>query len=224
MIDIGGASSRPGADEVEPRVEAERVLPVIRMVADEVDLPISIDTTRASVAELAIGAGASIVNDISALSADAAMAGVIGDSGAAAVLMHMRGNPRTMTQETTYADLVGDVWRHLAARISEARESGIPAESIIVDPGIGFAKTVEQNLTILRRLGEFRSLGVPLLVGTSRKSFIGHVLDLPIDARIEGSMATVAWCVLQGAWAVRVHDVTQTVRVCRMIDAILAAP
>lgn len=223
IIDIGGASSRPGAEEIDVDVEIERVVPVIKALASEVDLPISVDTTSAIVAEKAIEAGAVMVNDISAMTADREMAGVVADSGAAVVLMHMRGDPRTMQQQTDYEDLLGEVWRHLATRVAEARSLGIARDSIVVDPGIGFAKTADQNLTILRRLGEFRSLGLPLLVGPSRKSFIGQVLDLPVDDRLEGTSATVAWCVFQGAWSVRVHDVAAAFRVCRMVDAIVAA-
>lgn len=224
IIDIGGASSRPNASEVDPSVEAKRVIPVIRELASEVEVPISIDTTHASVAEAAIEAGASIINDITALTSDPAMGTVAADAGTAVVLMHMRGNPRTMSGEVEYEDLVGEVWQYLAERIMGALEAGIDASAIIVDPGIGFAKTSEQSLTILRRLGEFRSLGAPLMVGVSRKSFIGQALELPVGDRLEGTLAAVAWCVFQGAWGVRVHDPCQVSRVCRMIDSILSAP
>ncbi|RIK09385.1 MAG: dihydropteroate synthase [Acidobacteria bacterium] len=224
IIDVGGASSRPNADEVDPSVEAERVIPVIKELASEIEVPISIDTTNAGVAEAAIDAGASIVNDITALTADPAMGALAAATGAAVVLMHMRGNPRTMTSEVEYEDLVGEVWQYLAERIIAAVDVGIDPAAIVVDPGIGFAKTSEQSLTILRRLGEFRSLGAPLLVGVSRKSFIGQALELPVGERLEGTLAAVAWCVFQGAWGVRVHDVGQASRACRMIDAILSAP
>lgn len=224
IIDIGGASSRPNAGEVDPSVEAGRVVPVIKELATEVGVPISIDTTHASVAEAAIEAGASMINDITALTSDPAMGAVAAATGAAVVLMHMRGNPRTMSDEVEYEDLVGEVWQYLAERIMGALDVGVDASAIVVDPGIGFAKTSEQSLTILRRLGEFRSLGAPLLVGVSRKSFIGQALELPVGDRLEGTLAAVAWCVFQGAWGVRVHDVCQASRACRMIDSILSAP
>lgn len=223
IVDVGGVSSRPGASEVEPEIEIERVIPVIRELSKEINVPISIDTTNARVAELAIEAGASIINDISALSLDGAMANVAVQSRAAVILMHMRGTPSTMMHQTFYEDLVGEVWRYLANRVVFAREAGIRAESIVVDPGIGFAKAAEQSLTILRRLGEFRSLGVPLLVGVSRKSFIGEALDLPVAQRLEGTLAAVGWCIFQGAWGVRVHDVKEVSRVCQMVSAILSA-
>lgn len=224
IIDIGGASSRPNAGEVDPSVEAERVIPVIKELAGEIDVPISIDTTHASVAEAAIEAGASIINDITALTSDPAMGSVTAATGAAVVLMHMRGNPRTMSGQVEYEDLVGEVWKYLAERIMGALNAGVNASAIVVDPGIGFAKTSDQSLTILRRLGEFRSLGAPLLVGVSRKSFIGQALELPVGDRLEGTLAAVAWCVFQGAWGVRVHDVCQASRASRMIDSILSAP
>lgn len=223
MLDIGGASSRPGAAEVSVVEESSRVVPVIADLAGEVDIPISIDTSSAEVAEKAIEAGASIVNDISAMTADGRMTEVVATSGAGVILMHMRGTPQTMQSQTEYGDLVGDVWRYLASRVIAAEGAGIRPESIAIDPGIGFAKTPDQSLTILGRLGEFRSLGVPLLVGTSRKSFIGSVLDAEVDDRGDGTAATVSWCAFQGAWCVRVHEVASAVRACKMIEAILTS-
>jgi dihydropteroate synthase len=224
VIDVGGASSRPGADPVPAQEQISRVVPVIERLAKETDAVISVDTTSAEVAEAALEAGAHIVNDISALREDPRMAEVVRAKGAGVVLMHMRGTPKTMQELTDYQDLQGEVWRFLAERAIFAMSAGIPQESIAVDPGIGFAKTWEQNLSILRRLGEFRSLGLPLVVGPSRKSFIGKVLDLPVEERLEGTAAAAAWAVFQGAWMVRVHDVKPIVRVCKLVDAILTSP
>ncbi len=223
VIDVGGASSRPGADPVDPEEQKRRVLPVISELAAATDAVISVDTTSAEVAAAAIEAGAHVVNDISALREDPDMVDVVRESGAGVILMHMRGTPKTMQEMTDYRDLQGEVWMFLARRAVWAMSQGIARESIAVDPGIGFAKTPEQNLTILRRLGEFRSLGLPVVVGPSRKSFIGKVLDLPVEDRLEGTEAAVAWSVFQGAWMVRVHDVRPVVRVCKLIDAILTS-
>lgn len=224
VIDVGGASSRPHAEEVDPDEEARRVIPVIRELSQQLAIPLSVDTTHASVASEALSAGASIINDITALTSDIEMSSLAAESGAAVVLMHMRGTPQTMVTDIEYEDLVGEVWRYLADRIISTRHAGIGASSIIVDPGIGFAKTADQSRTILRRLGEFRSLGVPLLVGPSRKSFIGQSLDLPVEDRLEGTLGSIAWCVFQGAWGVRVHDVKEVSRTCQMVDSILSAP
>lgn len=223
VIDVGGASSRPGAEPVPDQEQLRRVIPVIKRLAEETDAVISVDTTSAAVAEAALEAGAHIVNDISAMRADPRMVEVVRSAGAGVILMHMRGTPKTMQELTDYQDLQGEVWRFLAERAVFAMSEGIPQHSIAVDPGLGFAKTAEQNLTILRRLGEFRSLGLPVVVGPSRKSFIGKVLDLPVEERLEGTAAAVAWSVFQGAWMVRVHDVKPIARVCRLVDAILTS-
>lgn len=223
VIDVGGASSRPGADPVSAEEQKRRVIPVIGELASSTDAVISVDTTSAEVAAAAIEAGAHLVNDISALREDPEMIDVVRETGAGVILMHMRGTPKTMQEMTDYKDLQSEVWEFLAERSVWAMSKGIKRESIAIDPGIGFAKTPEQNLTILRRLGEFRSLGLPVVVGPSRKSFIGKVLDLPVEERLEGTAAATAWSVFQGAWMVRVHDVRPIIRVCKLVDAILTS-
>lgn len=223
VIDVGGASSRPGADPIPPEEQKRRIIPVIEELASKADVAISVDTTSAEVAAAALEAGAHIVNDISAMREDPEMLDLVVESGAGVVLMHMRGTPKTMQELTDYRDLQSEVWKFLAERSVWAMSKGVRRESIAIDPGIGFAKTPEQNLTILRRLGEFRSLGLPVVVGPSRKSFIGKILDLPVEERLEGTAAAVAWAVFQGAWMVRVHDVKPISRVCKLVDAILTA-
>ena len=224
VIDVGGASSRPGAEPISAQEQKRRILPVIEELAASVDAVISVDTSSAEVAEAALQAGAHIINDISAMRDDPEMIDVAVESGAGVILMHMRGTPKTMQELTDYKDLQSEVWKFLAERSVWAMSKGVRRESIAIDPGIGFAKTPEQNLTILRRLGEFRSLGLPVVVGPSRKSFIGKILDLPVEERLEGTAAASAWAVFQGAWMVRVHDVKPIARVCRIIDAILTSP
>jgi dihydropteroate synthase len=223
LIDVGGVSSRPGAEDVTLEEELRRLEPVLEQLADRVDVPFSIDTTRAEVARSAIERGAAMVNDVSGLEADPEMPAVVAETGAACVVMHSRGTPRTMINLTEYSDLVSEVYRYLAARTAWARSKGITSDRLLIDPGIGFAKTASQNLVLLRRLGEFRSLGLPVLVGASKKSFIGAVLGANDDARLTGTLATVAWAAFQGARVVRVHDVKPAVDVVRMADAILAA-
>ena len=220
IVDIGGESTRPGADEVLPEVELERVVPVIEALAKTLDVPISIDTTKASVAKAALDAGAVIVNDISALRFDPAMAGVVASSRAGVVLMHMQGRPRTMQAKPTYDYVVEDVAKELEAWALEARQAGIEHERIVVDPGIGFGKTRDHNLSLLKHLGRLCELGYPVLIGASRKSFIGTTLGVPVEERIEGTAAVTAWVVAQGASLVRVHDVKTMVRVVRMVEAI----
>ncbi|MFN2590404.1 MAG: dihydropteroate synthase [Actinomycetota bacterium] len=219
LIDVGGESTRPGADPVSVDEERRRVLPVIKRLAAEVDAPISIDTRKADVAVAALEAGAAIVNDISA-GRDPDMFAVARDAGAGVVLMHMRGEPATMQEFTDYVDVVAEVRDQLAVRVDEAREAGVDADRIVVDPGIGFAKTPDQNLTLLRDVRSFFELGRPVLVGPSRKSFIGKVLDVDVEERLEGTAAAVAWLVAEGTHIVRVHDVKEMVRVIRVVEAI----
>ena len=188
-------------------------------IRDRLDVPVSVDTVRARVARGALDAGADLVNDISAL-ADPDMAGLIAGRGAAVVLMHMRGTPRTMQSDTRYDDVVAEIAAFLAEVSEKAVAAGIRGDRIVLDPGIGFGKSVEGNLEILRRLPELSRLGRPLLVGASRKSFIGETLDLPVDERLEGSLAVAATAVWQGARIIRAHDVRETVRVVRMVDAV----
>ena len=220
VIDIGGESSRPGASPASAAEELARVLPVIEGLVNEISVPVSIDTCKSAVARRALEAGAHIVNDITALRGDADMASVVGEMGAAVILMHMRGTPRTMQQSPVYDDVVSDISSWLRRRIAEAEMKGISSDRIIIDPGIGFGKTVNHNLEILRRLDEFRHLNKPILIGTSRKSFIGKILNLPVNDRLEGTAATVTWAIAHGADMIRVHDVKAMHRVARMTDAL----
>lgn len=214
IIDVGGESSRPGAQPVSAEEELQRVLPVIEGLPD---LLVSIDTTKASVAERAQAAGARIVNDISALRFDERMPAVIGNAGV--ILMHMQGTPATMQQQPRYDDVTREVREFLAERIAFAESRGVKKAQIAVDPGIGFGKTVAQNLQLLAQFGQLGALGCPLVVGASRKSFIG---GQPAD-RLPGSLAAAAWAVAHGANVVRVHDVAETVAVVRMVEAIRQA-
>jgi dihydropteroate synthase len=221
IIDVGGQSSRPGAAPVSEQEELDRAIPVIERVHEEWPGPISIDTYRDAVAQAAIAAGASIVNDITALTADPLLAQTVAETGAACVLMHMRGTPADMQRNPVYGDLIGEITYFLSAAIDRAKAAGVGTDHIVVDPGIGFGKTTEHNLAILRRLPELAVLGRPILVGPSRKSFIGNVLDVPVEDRVEGTVATAAYAVAQGASLVRVHDVRPVARAVRMIDACL---
>jgi len=223
IIDIGGESTRPGARGVGALEELKRVIPVIKGLKGKINIPISIDTTKSDVARAAVKAGASMINDISGLHFDAKVGKVAADFGVPLVLMHIRGKPRTMQKDPKYKDLVGEIMSYLSDAIKVAESSGVKKEKIIVDPGVGFGKTVFQNLGLLRRLGELRSLGRPVLVGTSRKSTIGKILDLPPEERVEGTAATVAAAIMRGADIVRVHDVRQMKRVAAMTDAIARA-
>ena len=214
FIDVGAESTRTGNQPLDAGEELERLLPVLDALAGKVKIPISVDTYKAPVARRALEAGATMINDVWGLKADPAIARAAADTGAPLVLMH--------NQETTqYRDLLPDIFRSLSQSKQTALDAGVPEDNIILDPGIGFGKTAEHNLVILRRLDEFKSLGSPLLVGTSRKSTIGRVLDLPPDQRLEGTAATVALCIAGGADIVRVHDVSEMVRVCRMSDAVV---
>jgi dihydropteroate synthase/2-amino-4-hydroxy-6-hydroxymethyldihydropteridine diphosphokinase len=230
ILDVGGESTRPGAEPVGPEEEASRVLPVIGAIASELEIAISIDTYKADIAEAALIAGAHMVNDIWALRADPEMARVAARYSVPIILMHNRSNPaNAQVRERLggryvgidYADLIEDVKRELQQSVEIAREAGVRDAQIILDPGIGFGKTVEQNLTLVNRLDQIHALGYPLLLGPSRKSFIGYTLDLPPEDRVEGTAATVAVGIVRGADMVRVHDVKQIVRVARMTDAIV---
>ena len=220
LIDIGGESSRPGASPVSVNEELTRILPVIRAVADTVDVLLSVDTYKAEVARRALEAGAHLVNDITALRGDAVMAAVVAEMEAGLILMHIKGTPRTMQQAPQYEDVVREVCASLQESIQIAEAQGVAADQIIIDPGIGFGKTTEHNLEILKRLREFQRLGKPLLIGTSRKSFIGNILGLPVTERVEGTAATVCWAIAHGADIVRVHDVKANVRAAQMTDAL----
>ncbi len=219
LIDAGGESTRPGAAEVPVDLETERVVPVIREIRRRFDCIVSVDTRKAGVASRALDEGASLINDVSSLS-DPAMAGVAGEHGAPLILMHMRGDPATMQDHTAYDDLIGEIRGDLRKATEKAAEQGISDDKIILDPGIGFGKSRRGNLEILRRLPELTAEGRPLMIGASRKSFIGATLDLPVDRRLTGSLAVAAVAAWQGAHILRVHDVCETVRVVRMVDAI----
>ncbi|MGI6458743.1 MAG: dihydropteroate synthase [Candidatus Hydrogenedentales bacterium] len=219
IIDIGGESTRPGAEPLTPAAELERVLPVVRAAVPQ-RVPVSIDTYHASTAATCIAAGAVMVNDITALRGDPEMAGVIASSGVDCVLMHMQGEPRTMQSNPSYTDVVDDIRAFFDERMAYAVAQGIREQRIWLDPGFGFGKTVAHNLELLRRLREFNALGRPLLVGTSNKSMIGAVLNAPVDERDAGTAATVAVAIVNGARAVRVHNVRLMARVARMTDAI----
>ncbi|MDA8099241.1 MAG: dihydropteroate synthase [Nitrospiraceae bacterium] len=222
IIDIGGESTRPGAAPLPEDEELRRIIPVIKQVTAETALPVSVDTYKAPVARKALEAGAAIVNDISGLRFSPDMARVVADHGAAVVLMHIKGTPRDMQQNPVYDDVVAEILGYLEESIGIATAAGIPRDRILIDPGIGFGKTVEHNLAILARLDEFRALGCPIVLGTSRKRFIGTVLGITEPReRIEGTAATVALGIERGAHVLRVHDVRPMVRVARMTDAIV---
>ena len=224
VIDVGGESTRPGAVPVSAAEELARVIPVIEQLATAAPpFSISVDTTKAIVAERALAAGARIVNDISALRFDPRMIDVVRNAGAGLVLMHMSGTPPTMQQDPRYADVVAEVRLFLAERVAFAESCGLEKSQIAVDPGIGFGKTVEQNLTLLARLEEFGALGCAVLVGASRKSFLGRILGRETPARLAGSLAVAAWAVARGARVLRVHDVAETVDVVRMMQALQRA-
>ena len=223
IVDVGGESTRPGAEPVPAGEEMARVLPVVDALHEASDVLISIDTRKSVVAEAAIEAGASIVNDTLGEDEDLRIAEVAGASGAAVVAMHSRGTPQTMTSLTAYGDLVGEVRAWLEAKAKRLVWAGVAQDAIVLDPGFGFAKSVSQNLVLLNRLGELTGLGYPVLVGTSRKSFIGKVLDVDESHRVEGTAATVVWALLQGARLARVHDVLEVGRAVRMTEAIAAA-
>lgn len=228
VLDVGGESTRPGGAAVDAAAEIERVVPVVAAIRAVLDVPISIDTSKAAVAAAALAAGADLVNDVWAMTADAAMAGVVAAAGAPIVLMHNRAARATVDgrvgghyADVVYDDVVAAVAAWLRERVDAALAAGIAAERIILDPGLGFGKTPAQNLALVDRLAEIGALGYPVLVGPSRKSFIGAALDQPPDARLEGTAAAVAVAIARGADIVRVHDVCAMARVARMTDAIV---
>ena len=219
IVDVGGESTRPpgiygGAGPISADAEKRRILPVIAELAPLLNIPVSVDTYKAAVAEAAVSAGASMINDVWGLSRDPEMAPFAAEAGVPVVLMHNQ-------ESTEYDDLVPDVIASLRRLGDRAEGAGVRTENVILDPGMGFGKTAEQNLELLRRLDELRTLGRPLLVGISRKSTIGYVLDLPVEERVEGTAATVALSIAGGADIVRVHDVKEMVRVARMSDAVV---
>jgi dihydropteroate synthase len=233
ILDVGGESTRPGAQPISVEEEINRVVPIIHALSKEVDALISIDTYKAEVAQAALEAGAHMVNDVWGFHADPQLASVVARHGVPVVLMHNRSSwAHAEIKErlggryigVPYENLIEDIRRELMESVNLARAAGIPDEHIILDPGIGFGKTVEQNLELIDRLGEIKALGFPLLVGPSRKSFIGYTLDLPPTQRLEGTAAAVAVAIARGADIVRVHDVEFMVRVARLTDAIVRRP
>ncbi|MCB0076686.1 MAG: dihydropteroate synthase [Anaerolineales bacterium] len=230
ILDVGGESTRPGSVPVSADEEMDRVLPVIRAISNELAVAISIDSYHAEVAEAALAAGAHMLNDVWGARMDPRMAALAAERGVPIVLMHNRMRPKQVSQEerlggrfegVQYDDLLGDVARELIASVEIVRGAGVRSEQIILDPGLGFGKTVPQSLELLDRLNELRVLGYPILLGPSRKSFIGYTLDLPPQARVEGTAATVAIGIARGADILRVHDVQAMARVARMTDAII---
>lgn len=226
ILDIGGESTRPGADPVAADEELRRVIPVIERLAGRVKVPISIDTTKAEVARRAIAAGAQIINDVTALRGDPSMTAVARETGAGVVLMHMIGTPRTMQHEPVYTDVVAEVAAFLNERMTLAESAGIARERLVLDPGIGlFGKTLDHNLVLFRRMHELTLLGRPLLVGPSRKAFLGKLLGgAPPDARLEGTLAAVVASICAGARIVRVHDVAPVARAVAVAQALIERP
>ena len=221
IIDIGGVSTRPGSHAPSVDEEIERVIPVIKKIVKKINIPISIDTYRWEVARKTLDLGVSIVNDVTALRGDEKMAEVVAEYRAPIILMHMKGEPLTMQKNPYYKDVINEISQFLKERIDFATSRGIDENNILIDPGIGFGKRLEDNLTIIRKLKEFRSLDKPIVLGVSRKSFIGKSLDLPIEERLLGTAASVTAAIMNGAHILRVHDVAEMSQVIKMTDAIL---
>ena len=221
IIDIGGESTRPGAAPVSEEEELRRVIPLINELSKLIDVPISIDTYKSGVAAKALDAGAQIINDISGLSADKDMVNVAAANKSPIILMHTKGTPIDMQNEPSYNDVVAEIILFFNGLINMAISKGIDEHNIIVDPGVGFGKTLRHNLEILNRLDEFKELGCPIMVGSSRKSFIGKILNKPEEERLIGSLATVAMAIARGSNIIRVHDVTETVEIAKVCDAII---
>jgi dihydropteroate synthase len=221
FIDVGGESTRPYAEPIDAAEETARVIPVVSMLSERADVTISIDTSKASVAKAAMDAGAHIINDVTALRSDPELATVAAEHEAGLILMHMKGTPRTMQENPEYDDVISEIRDFLGRAIDKACRSGVDFESIMVDPGIGFGKKLEHNLTILKNLSELGSLRRPVMVGPSRKSFIGNLLDLPVERREAGTLAAVVSSILSGASVVRVHDVRPAKEAAVIVDAIV---
>ncbi len=222
IIDIGGESTRPGAEKVSVKEEIKRVAPVIKALAESVDIPISIDTYKSEVADAAIKSGASMINDISGLRFDPKMAKVAVKHKVPVVIMHIKGTPQDMQKNPTYKALVPEITAYFHECIQVARDAGIPDNMIIIDPGIGFGKTVEHNLEIIKRLKDFEGFEKPILLGPSRKAFIGKLLgDVPADERLEGTASAIAIAIFNGANIIRVHDVKEMVRVAKIANGIV---
>ena len=225
IIDVGGESTRPGAEEVSVKEEIKRVVPIIKAITKQASVPVSIDTYKASVADAAVSAGASMINDISGLRFDPEMPHLAAKSKVPVVIMHIQGTPKNMQRHPYYKALIPEIMDYLREGISIARRSGISDEKIIIDPGIGFGKTVAHNLEIINRLNEFSGFEKPILLGHSRKSFIGSILDdAPVTDRLEGTAAAAAIGIFNGANIIRVHDIKEMARVARMADEIKRTP
>ncbi|MCI0489751.1 MAG: dihydropteroate synthase [Blastocatellia bacterium] len=222
IIEIGGESTRPGSERISLDEEMARVLPVIKGLVGRTGAPLTVDTYKSEVARAALEAGASIINDVSALRFDEALADVAATREAALVLMHMRGDPATMQRIEPSPDIFAEIESDLRRAIAKAESRGVRRDRIILDPGIGFGKTIEQNLAILNRLDRFDALGFPLMIGTSRKSFIGHITGRPASERAFGTAASIAVAIMRGAHLIRVHDVKEMLEVARITDAISA--
>jgi len=221
VIDVGGESTRPGAQPVKAAVEIERVVPVIRELSRQIDCPISIDTYKAPVAREAILAGATIVNDISGLRFDPNMPHLVKESGVKFVIMHIKGTPSDMQENPYYEDTVAEIYEYFARRLDELDSLGLNLSRAILDPGIGFGKRVFDNLIILKELDRFKSFGLPIMIGSSRKSFIGKLLnDIPPEERLPGSLASYAWAYFKGVDHLRVHDVRESVQFLKILEAI----
>lgn len=220
IVDVGGESTRPGADPVSADEELRRVIPIIEALSEHHPGRISVDTMKPEVAQAALFAGASTVNDVSGLR-DKDMIEVVAEHDAAVIIMHMLGSPRTMQERPRYSDVVRDIGSYLADRIAAAEKDGVSPRKIMVDPGIGFGKTKDHNLEIIARLSEFRSLGKPIVIGVSRKAFIGKITGRPVEDRLEGSVVAAALAAIHGANIVRVHDVGPTVRALAVAKAIM---
>ncbi|MBN2134468.1 MAG: dihydropteroate synthase [Acidobacteria bacterium] len=224
ILDIGGESTRPGSDPVSLEEEIDRVIPVIRQLSQLTDKPISIDTTKAGVAKLAIENGAEIINDISGFHFDPDIKTVASESGAGTIIMHTLGPPKTMQVEVKYHSLLDDIYNFLLNSAKDLQDIGVDSESIVIDPGIGFGKTPDHNLEILRNLPFFKQMGYPLLIGASKKSFIGAILDQDVQNRTEGTLAVDSVITHLGVDIIRTHDVKRTRRVIKMTKSILDAP
>ncbi|MEJ2059607.1 MAG: dihydropteroate synthase [Gammaproteobacteria bacterium] len=222
MLDVGGESTRPGAAAVDAASEVQRVIPVVQALREAFDVPISVDTSKPEVMREAVAAGADLINDVRALREPGALEAALA-SGAAVCLMHMLGEPRTMQQAPHYGDVVGEVRDFLAVQMQACLDAGLPTERLLVDPGFGFGKTLAHNLSLLKHLDRLGDLGAPLLVGMSRKTMIGQILDLPVEERQTGSIAAALFAAEKGAAILRVHDVRPTVEALQVLQAVQAA-
>jgi len=220
IIDVGGESTRPGSQRISSKEELARVIPVIERIHKEINIPISIDTYKSEVARVALASGADIVNDISGLKFDGSLAEVVAEFDCTLVLSHIKGTPMDMQKNIHYDDLINEIIISLKESVKKAENSGVDPEKIIIDPGIGFGKEVDDNLLILKKLSLFKKLGKPVMVGSSRKTFIGKILSVAPEERLEGTIATVCAAVFNGADIVRVHDVKEVFRAVKLIDAI----